>query len=399
MNKILLLFLCLPVANTHSFELTGRSSILGTTALAQQGDIGYINKNNILTSDQQSLRLMLDETSDNDEWSFHIKMARQHLSGITLNEKNSSKLFRYKSLSSNWLNENEVNNTTRLGYEVDRAVYKKSIANMRFSFGRQAIDWGSGRFWQPLNVFGSFTPTDLDTDYKQGIDAARFDWFPSNFSSLSAVYAFSPSDNKNITQQTNSALHYQQQIGDESNYTLLAGSVIGYHVIGASFESAWSGMGWRIENAYYHEIKTNNTFNFLVAGVDYQFNNQIILTAEWYNNSRGARNANEIQTIPTDLFYQYGLQPHLSQNIIGLSLSKVLSPLFNGSYTLLASPMGKFNTSFLQQININYSISNESELLFSLQWAQGRGLNMNSKTQSEFGHIPASFFVRIRFYF
>ena len=91
---------------------------------------------------------------------------------------------------------------------------------MTFSVGRQAIDFGSGRFWQPLNVFGSFTPTDLDTDFKPGIDAARLDWFTSDFSSLSAVYAFSPKDNTTIStgKTTNSALHYRSQVGEQSEY-------------------------------------------------------------------------------------------------------------------------------------------------------------------------------------
>ena len=410
MNKPVRLFLCsalvqtLPLTTVQASEFTGRFSMLGTTARATQGDIGYTGENNTLTADQQSLRLMLDDSLDNGEWSVHVKMARVHLSDIQFSDIHSSDLFRYKELSSYWLEENDGNNSTHLGYEIDRAVYKQRFKNTTLAIGRQPIDWGSGRFWQPLNVFGSFAPTDLDTDFKPGIDAARLDWFPSDFSSLTAVYAFSPNDNSTVDNNSSAALHYRRQVGEQSELKLLTGGIIGNTVFGASFESAWKGMGWRVEATHYHS-KDNINSVFMVAGVDYQFENGTLLTAEWYNNSRGA---NDITTLAntnilTDPLITYGLQQHLSQNVIGVSLNKDITPLLNAGYILLASPLkdidGTLNTSLLHQLNIRYSVSNESDLLFSLQFPSGRGKNNTDQIQSEFGHIPTSMTVRLRFYF
>ncbi len=404
-NDILILVsvLFFSINNVNAVELTGRTSMLGSTAQATQGDAGYINKNTLITTDQQSLRLMLDASSNTTEWSLQIKFLRQHISGLPFNDKNSSDLFRYNSLSYNWLNENETSNATRLGYEVDRAFYKQSFKKMSFAIGRQAIDWGSGRFWQPLNVFGAFSPTDIDTDYKQGIDAARLDWFPSDFSSLSAVYAFSPNDNPAIKQQTNAALYLRKQVGEQSDYSLLAGSIIGYQVLGTSFESAWSGMGWRIEGAHYNSTGSNSDFTFVIAGLDYQINNETIITTEWYNNSHGASTVTAITNPAIDLYSKYRLQPQLSQNVFAVSVNRVLSPLINATYSLLVSPLkeinGTINSSVLHQLNLNYSVSDESELLLSLLWGAGRGLTLANKTQSEFGHIPFSLSMRLRFYF
>ncbi|MCK4864480.1 MAG: hypothetical protein KAT06_03555 [Gammaproteobacteria bacterium] len=400
----LFLILLLPSVSWAA-DLTGRFSMLGSTAIATQGDSGYINKDNTLTADQQSLRLMLDDAKDNSEWSLHAKLARIHLSNIAFNDNHSSDLFRYTELSSGWLDESASNIATRFGYEVDRAVYKQRYKKMTFAFGRQAIDFGSGRFWQPLNVFGSFAPTDLDTDYKPGIDAARLDWFTSDFSSLSAVYAFSPNDNENIKKTTNAALHYRSQVGEQSEYALLAATIIDKNIIGASFESSWSGMGWRIEGAHYNDSQTNENSLFWIAGVDYQFANDTLLTAEWYENSRGASSVAALSNtnLLTDALIKYGLQQQLSQRVFGLSINKEFTPLLNGAYTLLASPLkdndGQYNTSLLHQFNLNYSVSNESDILFSLQFANGRGLNALFKPQSEFGHIPTSATIRLRFYF
>ena len=392
------------MVSAYAAEFTGRFSMLGSTARATQGDIGYLNKDNTLTADQQSVRLMLEDTKDNSEWSVHAKMARIHLSDIAFNDNHSSDLFRYTELSSNWLDESDTNNASRFGYEIDRAVYKQRYKKITFSFGRQSIDFGSGRFWQPLNVFGSFAPTDLDTDFKPGIDAARLDWFTSDLSSLTAVYAFSPGDNVTIEKKTNSAVHFRSLVGEQSEYALLAASIIDKNIIGASFESAWKGMGWRIEGAHYNDSKTNENSLFWIAGADYQFANGALLTAEWYENSRGANDVTSLSNtnLLTDSLIKYGLQQQLSQRVFGLSINKEFSPLLNGTYTLLASPLkdvdGKLNTSLLHQFNVSYSVSNESDILFSLQLANGRGLN-GLKPQSEFGHIPTSVAVRLRFYF
>ena len=287
--------------------------------------------------------------------------------------------------------------------EVDRAVYKKRFESLTLSLGRQAVDLGSGRFWQPLNVFGSFAPTDLDTDFKPGIDAARLDWFPSNFSSLTAVYALSPNDNAAVDKTTNAVVHYKNQVGEESEFSLLAGGVIGNRVLGASFESTWSGVGWRVETLQTKFKTTNENAVLWIAGLDYQFTNGTLLTAEWYDNSRGATSATALSTLQIDSYIKYGLQQQLSRNVLGISISKELSPLLNGGYTLLTSPIkdtdGKLTASLLHQINLTYSVSNESDILFSYQTASGQGLNLNSKTQSEFGHIPTSLAIRLRFYF
>lgn len=396
------LLLLLPEV-TWSADLTGRFSMQGTTAKATQGDLGYVNKDNTLTADQQSLRLMLDDSSKDNEWSIHIKSARIHVTDILYSSEHASDLFRYNKLSSNWSEEKESNNTTLISYEIDRAVYKQRFKNATFSLGRQAIDWGSGRFWQPLNVFGSFSPTDLDTDYKAGIDATRIDWFPTNFSSLSAVYTLSAKDNSAVDNTVSAAIYYKSQAGEQSEFSLLAGSIIDNTVFGASFESTWSGIGWRLEARQTNFKTSNENTLFWIAGLDYQFANGTLLTAEWYENSRGAENAGSLSKLQTDTYIRYGLQQHLSQRVLGFSLSKEITPLFNGGYILLASPIkntdGQQTTSLLQQLNLTYSVSNESDILFSYLLANGQGLNLSGKALSEFGHLPASLTIRLRFYF
>ncbi len=385
----------------HAVELTGRFSMLETTALAQPGDFGYVDASDqVLNADQQSVRLMLDNSSDSNEWSVHIKTVRQHLDGYP-SFASSTSLFRYDDLADNWLDEVSGNNLTRIGYEIDRAVYKQRFGNMTLALGRQPVDWGSGRFWQPLNIFGAFAPTDLDTDFKPGIDAAVFDWYPSAFSSLTAAYVLKPKDNDAV--ENSGGLYYRRQVGDISELSLLGGSVLGNNVFGAAFESAWAGMGWRVEGAHYNLKETDEQFLFWIAGIDYQFSDGTLIAAEWYDNSHGASSEAALAVQVLDPLVTSGLQQQLGRQVLGLMVDRDITPLLHGSYSLFAAAVDderdRLAASFLHQLTLTYSVSNESDLLFSLLLPNGRGMNNIGEVQSEFGHLPAAMTVRLRFYF
>lgn len=388
--------------NLSAAELTGRFSMLGATARAEEGDYGYEQGgSNTPTADQQGLRLMLEEGDDKAEWSTHLRLVRTHIDVFPTSQAHSSDLFRYRDLDGTLLDESDDDSSTVVRYELDRLYYRWQLTDYSLSFGRQAVDWGSGRLWQPLNLFGSFSPTDLDTDYKPGIDAVVVDYFPSPVSSLTAVYAFSPHDDTEL--KDSAAVHYRRQVGEVSEATLVAGTVTGNPAIGGVFDSVWNDFAWRLEGIYYDLPDEDEEGVFWIAGIDYQFDNGAMLTAEYYDNSRGATSVAEMVQIYDDPLVSAGLQQQLSRRLIGLSLSHDIGPLLSGAYTALFSTVkdgtGSNSTSQLHQINISYSVSNESDLLASIYLPSGKGLSPTDEPQSEFGHTPMAFTLRLRFYF
>ena len=401
-NLLLITLTLLSLSPAHALQLTGRFSMLGTTAQADPGDMGYFDADDRTASaDQQSLRLMLDDSNEQDEWSVHLKIARQHLDGYPATYAAPSSVFRYDSAAGNWLDENNAQSSTLIGYELDRAAYKRRFENITLAVGRQPIDWGSGRFWQPLNIFGAFAPTDLDTDYKPGIDAVVLDWYPSAFSSLTAAYVLKPQHNDAL--ENSAGLYYRSQVGELSELSVLGGRVLGNTISGAAFESAWKGMGWRVEGAHYSLKENDKSFLFWIAGIDYQFSDGTLISAEWYDNAHAANSQDDLGAMLSDSLYGYGLQQQLGRHVLGLMLDRDLTPLLHGSYTLLVAPINDVNnkrtSSRLHQLSLSYSVSNESDLLFSLLIADGKGLSASSVPQSEFGHLPDAMTLRLRFYF
>jgi hypothetical protein len=399
---LLLVIAIVPVHTAAAFEFSSRLSLLGSTARAGPGEQGFVDgTDETLTADQQSARLMLDGGGQGEEWSLHLKVARVHLNGYAL-DLSPATLFRYRDLAGDWHEDVSADSVDRIGYELDRGLYKRHFEAMTLALGRQPIDWGSGRFWQPLNVFGAFAPTDLDTDYKPGIDAASLAWYPSPFSALTAVFV-PKSDESSVAADESSAIHYRGQVGELSELSLLGGRILGNRVIGGAFESAWGGMGWRVEGSHYTLKADQEQFLFWVAGVDSQFEGGTLIAAEWYHNGHGATTQEALVGMVVDPLASSGLQQQRGEDLLGLMLERDITPLLHGSYTLLVAALkderNHLASSLLHQFTLVYSLSNESDLLCSLLTTSGKGLNSAGEVQSEFGHVPTSITLRVRFYF
>lgn len=394
----LLLAAAVPLAQAG--PLSARLSLTGSTGYAQPGDIGYVDEDQrTLSADQQTVRLMADPVTRLGDFSAHLRLLRLHQDPRVLGEPSVSQ-FRWRDLSSDWINESDPDRQTRAGHEIDRLSWRYQGDAFAVTAGRQPIDWGTGRFWQPLNVFGAFAPTDLDTEFKPGVDALLAETWPTDFSSLSLAAVASPEHSDNAA---SAAAYYRGQLGEQSELLLLAATVNRDQILGAGWESAWGGMGWRLEASLYDLEQSAQTPLFAIAGLDYRFDNDLVLVAEWYFQSSGAATESELLAFQNDPAIPATLKQQLARNVFGVAVEKQLSPLWRGSYLLLTSVLDDADSdphaSFLHQINVHYSVSNESELLLSLATGGGKGLGTLGLPHSEFGAVPASLTLRWQLYF
>jgi hypothetical protein len=73
---------------------------------------------------------------------------------------------------------------------VDRLAAKISVPHLDVTIGRQPISFGSSWIFTPMDLVAPFSPTDIDTEYKPGIDAARVDAFFGMAGQITAVAAY-----------------------------------------------------------------------------------------------------------------------------------------------------------------------------------------------------------------
>lgn len=62
-----------------------------------------------------------------------------------------------------------------LVHRFDRLALEYRTPTRAVTLGRQAVSWGGGLVFQPLDLFNPFAPTTVDQDYKVGDDMLRFE--------------------------------------------------------------------------------------------------------------------------------------------------------------------------------------------------------------------------------
>lgn len=73
---------------------------------------------------------------------------------------------------------------------VDRLSAAVEGGPIRGTVGRQAVTFGHGMFFSPLDLVNPFLPTSIDQEYKPGVDAARLDVFWGTAGQATAVSAY-----------------------------------------------------------------------------------------------------------------------------------------------------------------------------------------------------------------
>ncbi len=63
----------------------------------------------------------------------------------------------------------------RVYHRFDRLALRYSAERWNLTLGREAVSWGSGKVFNPLDLFAPFAPTTVDRDYKPGQDLVKFD--------------------------------------------------------------------------------------------------------------------------------------------------------------------------------------------------------------------------------
>lgn len=74
-----------------------------------------------------------------------------------------------------------------LTHDLDRFAVTVQSTLGDFTLGRQAITWGIGSIFTPNDIWSRFSPFELDTSQKRGVDAVRLLTYPADESELEVV--------------------------------------------------------------------------------------------------------------------------------------------------------------------------------------------------------------------
>ena len=181
----------------------------------------------------------------------------------------------------------------RLLHRFDRFALKYRTSRWAVTVGRDAVSWGSGVVFHPMDLFNPFAPTTVDQDYKAGDDLIRIERLFDDGSDLEVLAVARHGEVEDDTASV--AFKYRALLGG-SELDLLAGRHYGGEVVGLGLRAPIGGALVRSDL-----IAVDDGADWTLSGVvnvDYSFataQSTVYVFAEYFRNGFG------VAGLPDDL--------------------------------------------------------------------------------------------------
>jgi hypothetical protein len=257
-----------------------------------------------------------------------------------------------------------------------------------------------------IDLFGPFSPSAVDRDYKPGVDAARVRVAIGDFSEVEMIAAAQGEDA--ITAEFRSDDWSYGALGrfnfGGTDFGFMAGEFFRDLRLGTFVTGDAAGFGLRGE-VLYTDVEaerlgqpgeTRSSFWRATAGVDRLLSPRSTLVLELSFNGYGGRETMDYAAVAVSDRVRRGEITSLGREYSGLSLSFQISPLLTFAGAVLTN-WG--DGSSLLQPSLSWSLSDNSSASFGAYVGFGDGLNANGVPGSEYGVVPITVWGGIRAYF
>ncbi len=327
---------------------------------------------------QGDLRLNLEHRQAG--WTFNTSYQLAALNGETFTlPDDSRRLFDLTSVIDQGTESALAHRLDRLwvGYTSERAVVR---------FGRQALSWGNGIFYAPMDLVNPFDPAAVDTEYKAGDDMLYLQYLRESGADIQGAYVvrrnFLSGDVDDDAATITTKYH---GFRGEGEFDVLVARHYGDNVLGLGASHAMGGANWGGDLVVTDtdldtvlQLSTNLSYSWSWAGknmsgiVEYHFNG--------FGQRSGSYDPLSLAGNP-DLLLRLsrGESFTVGRHYLAGSVLIEMTPLWSVSPTLL---MNASDPSGLLQLVTNYSLSDNMTLLGSLNIPLG-------SNGSEFGGIDS----------
>lgn len=342
-------------------------------------------------------------------------------------------------------------------HELDRLAVSYRAGKVDIILGRQPVSFGVGFVWKPADLVGTFSPTEVDGEYKPGVDALRVNFALGEFTELALVAAFGgPTCRSNVLPSGKPCEGYDPQFNVEHSVALarfrtnvkavdfgvIAGWVRGDVVAGLFVTGTVKRFRIRSEVVYTWDIEEDGPdpdrtdwtgwdpltdrfyagmgdpqgkddhFVRAIFGVDYKFNTKKALTmlAEIYYNGFGRRHAKDyLALLAKPRVAEFG--EISNTGVLYAALGVNWEP--HHRLPLALTVMGNLlDPSMFINATVTYKVGDESILVAGAMIPIGRAPRLGSLAElldnnptndlvarSEFGLYPYVFYVQWKMYF
>ncbi len=268
-------------------------------------------------------------------------------------------------------------------HRLDRLAIQYRQGDWGVTLGRQAVSWGNGFVFQPMDLFNPFAPTTVDRDYKAGDDLLLIERLFADGSDLQVLAVGRRNANEEITGQAGSlAAKWHTFIG-EGELELLAARHISDEVYGFGLRFPWGGALLR-SDVIATRLRGGDWQVSGLVNLDYSFalgDHATYVFGEYFHNGFGVDKlpANPL-LLPTPLTDRLGRGElfNLMKDYFALGANIQWHPLWTQSLVFIAN---LHDGSTLMQTTVNYEQGDHQRLQFVVVLPFGRA-------GDEFGGVP-----------
>ncbi|MGO8858904.1 MAG: hypothetical protein ACLQO1_24885 [Steroidobacteraceae bacterium] len=267
---------------------------------------------------------------------------------------------------------------------IDRLAVTYTTPDFVLRAGRQALTWGSGLVFRPMDLFDPFSPTATDTEYKPGTDMVYTQWLYGDGSDLQFIVVPRPDRAGELPSSDGSsaAMHLHTVLFGHQTTWLLArdhGDWVG--AIGVN--GALAGATWNVElvptiiNGGTTRISALGNVSDAITVVG----RNATVFLEYFHNGFGVGSGIfTLASLPPDLVDRLarGQLFDTRRNYLAAGLTLEVNPLLNVSPTLIVDLDDR---SLFTLVAATYSLSDNLNLIGGAQFPVGAA-------GTEFGGIP-----------
>jgi hypothetical protein len=208
--------------------------------------------------------------------------------------------------------------------------------------GRQALTWGNGLLFNPMDLFNPFAPTDIDRDYKTGDDMVLLQLPADNIGDVQFLYVPRRNPENNHLEFDQSSIAGKLHVAKgTTEYDIMVAKHYKDAVIGLGCVGYFMDAAWRLDATYtfLHNESERDGFFSLAANMDYSWiwlEKNFYGLIEFYYNGLGT-DAYSVALTDHNVYHRFlrGELYTLGKYYLGGTIQVELHPLLNFYLTVI----------------------------------------------------------------
>ena len=276
-------------------------------------------------------------------------------------------------------------NNSALSHRLDRLYVEYAGTSAVTRFGRQAISWGNGLIYTPMDFINPFDPSSIDKEYKTGDDMLYGQYLQQSGNDLQAAWVFRRNINGDVTNDVDTIAAKYHGFAGGKEYDLLLAEHFDDRIFGIGGITDVGGAIWRGDITL-TETQSDNVFSLVTSlsyswlgwehnfsGILEHFYNGFGQTNGDYSPAALASNPDLVERIIRGELFTLGRHYVVASAIVEMTPLWLLTP----NVFLNVS-----DGSFLAQLVTSYDLKQDWQLLAALSLPVG-------KSGTEYGGIDS----------